>query len=160
MVAGLFLVLLIWVIRANRSATVEIASKRPVWTAQITGTTGDVAQVWVWTRGATLLTNLSIPAELRLDRRELLLQVRSAGSQLLNLDVAGTEGSTHLQINGGETNSAEFLSCFRYPILPLGGFTTAKLPGRVPLGLEPVYDNPWSTHPSRYEVRTNLPAAL
>ena len=136
----------------------EIASKRPVWTAQITGTTGDVAHIWIWTQGATLLTNLTIPAELRLDRRHLLLQVRSAGNRMLDLDVVGTNmGSAHVQINVGESNSAEFLSLFRFPILPLGGFTTAKLPDKVPLGLMPVYETPWSQYPSRYDVMTNLP---
>ena len=158
MVVGLFLLLLVWVIRASQSAPVEIASKRPVWTAQITGTTGDVAHVWIWTQGATLLTNLTIPAELRLDRRHVLLQVRSAGNRILDLDMVGTNlGTAHVQINVRETNSAEFLSFYRYPILPLGGFTAGKLPDKIPLGLKPVYETPWSEHPSRYDVVTNLP---
>ncbi len=156
---GVFAVLLLLVIRAGPSANVEITSRHPVWTAQITGTTGDVAQVWIWTQGATLLTNLTIPAELRLDRRNVLLQVRSAGNRVLDLDMVGTNmGTAHVQINVGETNSAEFLSFFRYSFLPLGGFTTARLPNQVPMGLKPVYDTPWSDHPNRYDVVTNLPA--
>lgn len=157
-VLGALAVLLFLVIRAGQSSTVEISSRHPVWTAQITGATGDVAQVWIWTQGATLLTNLSIPAELRLDRRNLLLQVRSAGNRVLDLDMVGTNmGTAHVQINVGETNSAEFLSFYRYPLLPLGGFTTARLPNQVPMGLKPVYDTPWSDHPNRYDVVTNLP---
>jgi hypothetical protein len=157
---GGFLLLLVWVVGTKRSSTVEIASIRPVWTAQITGTTGDVAQVWIWTQDATLLTNLPIPAELRLDRRNLLLQVRSAGNRVLDLDMVGTKlGKAHVRINVGQTNSAQFLSFYRYPFLPIGWFMTTALPDQVPMGLKPVYETPWSDHPSRYDVKTNLPAA-
>ena len=156
-VIGAFLLLLGWVLGTNRSSTVEIASIRPVCTAQITGTTGDEAQVWIWTRGATLLTNLSIPTELRLDRRELLLQVRSTGNQALDLDVAGTEGTAHVHINVGEIDNAEFVSFYRYPFVPLGGFTTFKLHGPEPFVPEPFYETFWSTRPSRFNWITNLP---
>ncbi|HTH47181.1 MAG TPA: hypothetical protein VMB21_06695, partial [Candidatus Limnocylindria bacterium] len=122
-VGGVMLILLFLAIRAAQPATVEVASLHPVWTAQITGTTGDVAQIWVWTQNATLRTNLVIPAELRLEQRGLLLQVKSAGNLVLNLNVAGTNlGSARVTINERETNSAEFLSRFPYPFLPLGGF--------------------------------------
>ena len=156
-VIGALALLFVLAQRQVRTATVEIAARRPVWTAQLTGTTGDVAAVWVWTRSATLRTNVRVPAELRFDQRDLLLQVRSEGNLALALDVSGTnQGSAHVRLDAGQTNSAEFLSYYRFPFLPLGGFTAGRLPAGIPFGLKPGYDKPWSVQPSRYDAVTNL----
>ena len=161
-VLGLFLfaAFAIWILnQAGRSRVLDLASPNAYWTANITGTTGDVAQVWIWTPGPTLLTNLPVPSQLRLNRREVLIQVRSAGNLALNLDVDGgsRNGSAHVRLDAGKTNSAEFASTLgRIPLLPLGAFTAGNLPPAVPLGLYPVYEHPWSTVFYRYDVMTNL----
>ena len=138
--------------------SVEIAAARPIWTATLTGTTGDIAAVWVWTQTATLRTNIRVPAELRFDRKTLLVQVRSEGNLALAMDVTGTNrGSAHVRIDAGTSNSAKFLSSYPFRLLELGGFSTANLPSGVPFGLTPVYERPWSTWPIRYDTVTNLP---
>ena len=139
--------------------TVEIAAARPIWTATLTGTTGDIAAVWVWTQAATLRTNVRVPTELRFDRKTLLVQVRSEGNLALAMDVTGTNrGSAHVRIDAGTTNSAKFLSSYPFRLLELGGFSAANLPSGVPFGLTPVYERPWSAWPIRYDTVTNLPA--
>lgn len=145
-------------IAADRNQTLDIAATKPYWTANITGTTGDVAQVWIWTPGPKLLTNLLVPAQVRLARSEVLIQVRSSRNLAMNLDVSGSHnGSAHVSLVGGETNSAEFVSTIgRIPFLPLGLFSAAVLPPASPLGLYPVYDRPWSWTFSRYDLVTNL----
>ncbi len=150
----------IWILnQAGRSRVLDLASPNPYWTANITGTTGDVAQVWIWTPGPTLLTNLPVPSQLRLNRREVLIQVRSAGNLALNLDVdAGSRnGSAHMRLDAGKTNSAQFFSSLgRIPLVPWGGFSAGNLPPSVPLGLYPVYEHPLSPVYRRFDVMTNL----
>ena len=159
---GLFLFagFAIWILnQASRSRVLDLASPTPYWTANITGTTGDVAQVWIWTPGPTLLTHLPVPSQLRLNRREVLIQVRSAGNLALNLDVdAGLRnGSAHVRLDAGKGYSAQFFSTLgRIPFLPLGGFTAGNIPPAVPLGLHPVYEHPWSLVYKRIDVMTNL----
>jgi len=144
-----------------RPQVIDLASVKPFWTASITGTTGDVASVWVWTSTATLLTNLTVPGELRLARSEVLIQVRSCGNLPLNLDVEGgtNHGSAHVRLLMGETNSAIFSSSIgRIPFLPVGRFGASTMPPLVPFGLRPVFDHPWSITMSRYDWVTNFPA--
>jgi len=145
--------------RGNGQGRVEIAAERPIWTATLTGTTGDIAAVWIWTPNATLRTNLRVPAELRSDRKTLLVQVRSEGNLASAMDVTSTNlGSAHVQINAGTSNSAYFTSSYPFRFLGLGGQWTANLPSSVPFGLTPVYEWPWSTWPVRFDAVTHLPA--
>ena len=144
--------------RGQGEGRVEIGAARPVWTATLTGTTGDIAAVWIWTRNATLRTNLRVPAELRSDQKTLLVQVRSEGNLALAMDVTSTNlGSAHVKIVAGTSNSAEFISSYRFPLLPLGGHSAANLPSSVPFGLVPVYERPWSAWPVRYDTVGHLP---
>lgn len=53
---------------------VDIAAAKPAWTISVTGVSGEVAAVWIWTPRGTLLTNLTLPAELRLGSSFLLVQ--------------------------------------------------------------------------------------
>ncbi len=145
--------------RDKGQGRVEIAAARPVWTATLTGTTGDIAAVWIWTRNATLRTNLRVPAELRSDQKTLLVQVRSEGNLALAMDVTSTNlHSAHVRIVAGTSNSAEFISSYPFRLLELGGFSAANLPSSVPFGLTPVYERPWSAWPVRYDAVTHLPA--
>ena len=145
--------------RDKGQGRVEIAAARPVWTATLTGTTGDIAAVWIWTRNATLRTNLRVPAELRSDQKTLLVQVRSEGNLALAMDVTSTNlHSAHVRIVAGTSNSAEFISSYPFRLLELGGFSAANLPSSVPFGLKPVYERPWSAWPVRFDAVTNLPA--
>ncbi len=161
--AAVFLVVLMVLLglatRDKGQGRVEIAAVRPIWTARLTGTTGDIAAVWIWTRTATLRTNLRVPAELRSDQKTLLVQARSEGNLALAMDVTSTNlGSAHVRIDAGTSNSAEFISAYPFRLLELGGFSAAKLPSGVPFGLTPVYERPWSVWPVRYDTVTNLPA--
>ena len=143
----------------GRQGMVEIAAARPIWTATLTGTTGDIAAVWIWTPNATLRTNLRVPAELRSDQKTLLVQVRSEGNLALAMDVTSTNlHSAHVRIVAGTGNSAEFISSYPFRLLELGGFSAANLPSSVPFGLTPVYERPWSAWPVRFDAVTNLPA--
>lgn len=160
---AVFLVVLLGLLglatRDKGQGTVEIASARPIWTATLTGTTGDIAAVWIWTRNATLRTNLRVPAELRSDQKTLLVQVRSEGNLALAMAVTGADlGSSHVRINAGTSNSGEFISSYPFRLLGLGGFSAGNLPSSVPFGLTPVYERPWSAWPVRFDAVTNLPA--
>ena len=153
------MVLLGLAMRGKGRGRVEIAAARPIWTATLTGTTGDIAAVWIWTRDSTLRTNLRVPAELRTDQKTLLFQVRSEGNLALAMDVTSANlGSAHVRIDAGTSNSAEFISAYPFRLLPLGGFSAANLPSGVPFGLVPVYERPWSVWPVRYDTMTHLPA--
>ncbi len=160
---AVFLVMLMGLLglatRDKGPGTVEIVAARPIWTATLTGTTGDIAAVWIWTRNATLRTNLRVPAELRSDQKTLMVQVRSEGNLALAMDVTGTNlGSAHVGIVAGTSNSAFFTSSYPFRFLGLGGHSMANLPSGVPFGLTPVYERPWSVWPVRFDAVTNLPA--
>ena len=145
--------------RDKGQGAVEIAAARPIWTATLTGTTGDIAAVWIWTRNATLRTNLRVPAELRSDQKTLLVQVRSEGNLALAMTVTSTNlGSAHVRIDAGTSNSAYFTSSYPFRFLGLGGHSMANLPSSVPFGLTPVYERPWSVWPLRYDAVTHLSA--
>ena len=145
--------------RDQGQGRVEIAAARPTWTATLTGTTGDIAAVWIWTRNATLRTNLRVPAELRSDQKTLLVQVRSEGNLALAMDVTSTDlGSSHVRIDAGTSNSAYFTSSCPFRFLGLGGHSMANLPSSVPFGLTPVYERPWSVNPVRFDAVTHLSA--
>lgn len=160
---AVFLVVLLGLLglasRGKGQGRVEIAAARPIWTATLTGTTGNIAAVWIWTRNATLRTNLRVPAELRSDQKTLLVQVRSEGNLALAIDVTSTDlGSSQVRIDGATSNSAYFTSSYPFRFLGLGGHSMAKLPSSVPFGLTPVYERPWSALPFRYDAVTHLPA--
>ncbi len=152
--AGLCLFLLAWVVLASRTPKVEIASTHPYWIVRLTGVTGDVARVWIWSPGATLLTNLSLPAELRLNRHELLVQARSENHRALALQLCDTNWnvSKTLGFVEGERGSLmAFSSVGRAPFVPCGEFIMEKLPEAEPLGRRPVYKARWSLECIRFD---------
>ena len=149
------------VILATRAPQVEIASKHPFWIIPITGVTGDVAQVWIWTPKATLLTNLTLPAELRFSRHEFLVQVRSEHHRALELQLCdtGRTNCDHLSFNEGERGSLmAFSSVGRAPFLPMGEFVMEKMQESMPLGYRPVFKGWWSMQRIRIEPVPLAPA--
>lgn len=151
LVAVILLVAVMTIVRvATERPVVDIASPHPLWTASISGTNGDIAEIWVWTPSATLRTNLPVPAELRFRERNLLLQVRSAQHRDMDLDVSATNhGSAHGTINAGASNSVDFQAYERIPVLPLGGFGCASLPTAT-FGVRPIFAKFPFLYPSGY----------
>jgi hypothetical protein len=137
----------------TRRRVVEIHSKKPLWTASLTGTNGDTAEIWIWTPSATLRTNLPVPAELRMDSKNLFLQVRSAGHHALRLDVEHPEGgSGHAPMPEGFQGSAAFYSWARIPFLPLGGYGCWMNSQMSQIGLRPIFGKPPYLNPSSYDL--------
>lgn len=134
---------------------VDIAAPRPLWTASITGTNGDLAEIWVWTPTATLRTNLPVPVELRFRDRNLLLQVRSAQNRDMALDVSGTEHRNgHGRLTAGSSNSVSFTSVARIPFFSVDSYTGVSPPS-LPLGLRPVFDKFPYLILSSFDIVTN-----
>lgn len=137
----------------TRPRVVEIHSKKPLWTASITGTNGDTAEIWIWTPSATLRTNLPVPAELRMDSKNLYLEVRSASRHALALDVEQHEhGSAHIRLWEGSPGIAAFTSSARIPFLPLDSYGCWMNGGQSQLGFRPRFDKPPYLNPSGYEL--------
>lgn len=137
----------------TRPRMVEIHSKKPLWTASITGTNGDTAEIWIWTPSATLRTNLPVPAELRMESKSLFVQVRSAGHHALMLDVTRPQGgSAHAPLPEGAQGSVTFTSSARIPFLPILGFSCWASPQQSQLGLRPYFDKPPYLYPTRYDL--------
>jgi hypothetical protein len=137
----------------TRPRVVEIRSKKPIWTASLTGTNGDTAEIWIWTPSATLRTNLPVPAELRMDSKNLYLQVRSAGQHALRLDVTRSYGgSAHVPLPEGSPGSASFTSATGIPFLPVLSYGCWMNPGQSQLGFRPRFDKPPYLNPSGYEL--------
>ena len=134
---------------------VEIAAPHPLWTASITGTNGDLAEIWVWTPTATLRTNIPVPVELRFRDKTLLLQVRSTQNRDMALDVTGKDrGSAHGRLPAGASNTFDFQAYERIPFLPIGGFSCGSAP-QATFWIRPVFAKFPFTHPSGYDVVTN-----
>jgi hypothetical protein len=129
----------------EESRTLTLSAALPVWTASIEGVAGDTAEIWIWTSTATLRTNLAIPATLKLDRKSLLLTVRSRGNRDLMLHVVGpSNGSAHVPLKEGTTNAAVFLSRSRIPGTSVDSFMATTLGPGVPIEVMPVYSPFWS----------------
>lgn len=134
---------------------VDIDSPRPLWTASITGTNGDIAEIWVWTPTATLRTNLPVPVELRLRDRNFLLQVRSTQNRDMALDVVGKQsGNGHGRLAAGGSNSVSFTSVARIPFFPVDCYTGVSPPS-LPLGIRPVFDKFPYLILSTFDIVTN-----
>ncbi len=126
------------------SRTLTLTAERPVWTASIDGAEGDTAEIWIWTSTATLRTNLGIPVSLKLDRKSLLLAVRSRGNRDLTVHMTGdSTGTAHLALKAGQTNTAVFLSRSRIPGMPVDFFMPTTFPHGAPMEVMPVYSPFW-----------------
>lgn len=147
---------------------VDTAARHPLWTATILGAPGDLAEVWIWTPNGTLRTNLLPPATLRLDEKNLLVQVRSQQNRDMTLAVLGKDGSgAHTRLFAGGSNSAHFACFARIPFLsverqaslPFLAIDTSGYcgvnPPSVPLGIRPVFNRFPFLNPSGFDVVPN-----
>lgn len=139
---------------------IELDSPDPYWIASIDGTRGDRALIWIWTPGPMRVTEVPIPFVIRLNRSDLLLQVKSAALHGLRVEVGPARG--HGTVKGatedGSSNSVVFVSSVNR--LPFGSgdeFSIHSFPGTAPLGLRPLYSPPWDRHHSGYDLVEPLP---
>lgn len=139
---SLTFVMLLHAQRQSRSLT--LSAERPVWTASITGDAGDVAEIWIWTATATLRTNLPVPVTLKLDRKSLLLAARSRDNRDLMVHMStGSQGSAHVPLKAGQTNTAVVVSRNWIPGMPIDFFMGTTFPPGAPMEVMPVYGPIW-----------------
>lgn len=152
MILGTSLMFMLLLRLQQASRTLTLSAERPLWTASISGSTGDTAEIWIWTATATLKTNLPIPVSLKLDRKSLLIAVRSRGNRDLAFDVGlRSSGSAHLRLTAGQTNTAVFVSRNWIPGMPVDFFMGTTFPAGAPMEVMPVYGPFWRRHTVGFE---------
>jgi hypothetical protein len=144
MLLGMSLTFLMLLHLQRDSRTLTLSAERPVWTASITGDAGDVAEIWIWTATATLRTNLPVPVTLKLDRKSLLLAARSRDNRDLMVHMStGSQGSAHVPLKAGQTNTAVVVSRNWIPGMPIDFFMATTFPPGATMEVMPVYGPFW-----------------
>lgn len=127
---------------------VDVAVARPVWTVSLTGSPGELAAVWVWTPRGSLLTNLNLPAELRLDSSFLLVQASNRPSQPMKMKVKRPDGASADVGWVTTTNQVTtFVSTMSRLVPGMGGFGATV----APFGSRPVFEHPLALNHSGFE---------
>lgn len=149
-----------WRLSAARR-TIDFDARDPFWIASIQGTPGDRARVWIWTPGPMRLTEVPVPSVIRLNRSDLLLQVKSVAQHAVRLEVrrGRGEGRVEASTEEGASNSVVFVSSVnRIPFRGNDSFSIHPFAATVPLGLRPLYSPPWQTHHTGFDLVEPLPA--
>lgn len=135
---------------------VDIAAANPAWTITVTGNPGEVAAVWIWTPRGTLLTNLTLPAELRLGSSFLLVQASNQPGNSVKMKVERPEGLAASIGWVTTTNQATtFVSTMGRLIPGMGGFGATV----APFGSRPIIEQPFAVSSSGFEPAPEFPAA-
>lgn len=135
---------------------VDIAAANPAWTISVTGIPGEVAAVWIWTPRGTLLTNLTLPAELRLPSSCLFVQASNQLGSALKLSAVLTGGAKTETAWTTTTNSCVTLISTVGRVIPgAGGFFGTI----APFGSRPVFEHPFSLKLPLFEPAPEFPAA-
>ncbi len=149
-----------WRLSAARRI-IDFESRDPFWIASIAGTPGDRARLWIWTPGPMRLTEVPVPTVIRLNRSDLLLQVKSAAQHALRLEVrrGRGDGVVGVSTEEGSANSLVFVSSVnRIPFRGNDAFSAHPFNASVPMGLRPLYSPPWHTHHTGFDLVEPLPA--
>lgn len=135
---------------------VDIAVARPVWTVSLTGSPGELAAVWIWTPRGTRLTNLNLPAELRLGSSFLLVQASNRPGQPMKMKVKRPDGASADVGWVTTTNqTATFVSTMSRLIPGMGGFGATA----APFGSRPTFEHPLALSFSGFEPAPEFPVA-
>jgi len=130
------------------ATSVNIAVARPAWTVSLSGIPGEVAAVWIWTPRSSLLTNLDLPAELRLGSSYLLVQASNRPGNPMKMKVKRPDGASADVGWVTTTNQATtFVSTMNRLIPGMGGFGATV----APFGSRPVFEHPLSMNWSGFE---------
>jgi hypothetical protein len=137
------------------AAGLDLASPRPTWTVRLNGLTGDVVAVWVWTPRKSVLTNVVLPAELRLSPSCLLLQASNRPGNPLKLVATHRQGGI-ADIGWITTSNSitTFVSTLGRVFPQIGGFGTAV----APFGSRPAFEHPFALNFTGFEAAPEFPA--
>lgn len=138
------------------AAGLDLASPRPTWTVRLNGLTGDVVAVWVWTPRKSVLTNVVLPAELRLSPSCLLLQASNRPGNPLKLDATHRHGgSTQVGWITTSNYSATLVSTLGRVFPQMGGYAATV----APFGNRPAFEHPFALNFTGFEAAPEFPAS-
>lgn len=154
-VATASLAMLLVSVRQN-TGSLDLSAAHPVWTVNLTGTTGEVTRLWVWTRGRTALTNVVLPAELRLRQSCLLVQASNLPGSSITLTATNRDGgSAGVGWVTTTNDSVTFVSTLGRILPKVGGYGATV----APFGSRPTFQNPFSFTYDSFEPAPEFPSA-
>jgi hypothetical protein len=138
------------------AAPVDIAAANPAWTISVTGIPGEVAAGWIWPPCGTLLTNLTLPVELRLASSSLFVQASNRPGSALKLSAVRTGGGEAMTAWTTTTNSCVTLISTVGRVIPRAGGFFGTI---APFGSRPAFEHPFSLKLPLFEPAPEFPAA-